>query len=160
VFVAELKLALVVGTPQVIRVQARRKRSSLGTCPGPAGLCHQTVSIHNGMNGAVSWHLHVRRQSTQQQFVDLARSPMRFFQRFTRNFWYSILTVVGEFVAAKASKINNAKSGNAGRTIFSSTLFPDCIADALPECYRDDRPYLPIPYFWGLCGPVQCQSNL
>src|SRR5258708_40205264 len=63
--VAELELALIVGAPQVIRVQARRKRRSLGMCPGPARPGDQTMSIQDRVNGAAGWHLYFRRQPSQ-----------------------------------------------------------------------------------------------
>src|SRR5258708_32282233 len=63
--VAELELALIVGAPQVIRVQASRKWRSLGPCPGPAGPGDQTMSIQDRVNRAMGRNLHRRRQASE-----------------------------------------------------------------------------------------------
>src|SRR5258708_40374049 len=43
--VAELELALIVGAPQAIRVQTRRKLRDLCMCPGPARPGLQSTTI-------------------------------------------------------------------------------------------------------------------
>ena len=73
--VAEFKLTLVVGAPQRIRPQTRRKRRSFHAGTLDAG--YQPVPTQNGVDGAMGRHFHFRGQASQQTFANLASTPVR-----------------------------------------------------------------------------------
>src|SRR5690348_5341957 len=68
---------LVVGTPQVVRLQTIRQRCAFGSRTWPGHAVHQPVTIQHSMHSAGSRHFDGVRQSSQQALANLAGSPVR-----------------------------------------------------------------------------------
>ena len=77
-FIAELKLALVVGAPEIIGQQALGQGRPLGSTAAPTHGCDQTMTIEHGVNGRGGRSLDGMWQAPQQALPDFACAPVRF----------------------------------------------------------------------------------
>src|SRR5690349_18370350 len=74
--IAELELALEVGTPQIIGKRALRQRRAPRALARPAAALDQAVAIEHRMNGALGGNPDVAVEPAHQQFADLAGAPV------------------------------------------------------------------------------------
>ena len=70
------ELALVIGTPQFIRLGRARQCSALSPVASSGSALDQAVAIEHGMNRADRRRMHIRIKP-RQSFADLGRSPTR-----------------------------------------------------------------------------------
>src|ERR1700688_4003658 len=75
--VAELELPLEVSAPQIIGGSPFGQRRAARAVARPAAALDQAVTIENRMDGAFGRNSDVPIEPPDQQFADLARSPMR-----------------------------------------------------------------------------------
>jgi len=74
--VGEHELALVVSTPQLIRLDGSRERGALGPVPSPGSPLDQAMTIEHRVHGADRGRVHIRIKPSQS-FSDLRGSPAR-----------------------------------------------------------------------------------
>ena len=74
--VGKHELALVVGTPQLIRLDGSRERGALGPAPSPGSPLDQAMAIEHRVYGADRGRVYIRIKSSQS-FPDLRRPPAR-----------------------------------------------------------------------------------
>ena len=72
--IAQQKLALVVGAPQVVGLLSQRQCRTLSATTHSAAALNQSMAIENCMNGALGWNRDLR-ESAQQLFADLSSTP-------------------------------------------------------------------------------------
>ena len=75
--IAELELAFEVGAPQIIRSRTRGQRRAARAMARPAAAPDQTMAVEDRMDGAFSRNPDITVEPPDQQFADLARSPVR-----------------------------------------------------------------------------------
>src|SRR5690242_14584667 len=75
--IAELELALEVGTPQIVGPGARRQRRAARAVARPAAALDQAMAIEHRMDGAFGGNPDIAIEPPDQQFADLARAPVR-----------------------------------------------------------------------------------
>src|ERR1700681_4038591 len=75
--VAELELALEIGTPQLVGCGTRRQRGSGSAITCPADAFDQAMAIEHGMDSALGGHADIAGQAADQELADLARAPVR-----------------------------------------------------------------------------------
>src|SRR5258708_37977671 len=75
--IAELELALEVGTPQIIGAGARGQRRAARAVARPAAALDQAMAVEDRMDGAFGRYLDIAVEPPDQQFPDLARAPVR-----------------------------------------------------------------------------------
>jgi hypothetical protein len=75
--IAELELALEIGTPQIIGKRALRQRRAARAVARSAAALDQAVAIEHRMNGAPGGNPDVAVEPAHQQFADLAGAPVR-----------------------------------------------------------------------------------
>src|SRR4029434_10055384 len=76
-FVAQLKLALVIGAPEIVGMQTLGQGRSLSPIAAPTHGLHQARAIEYGVNGRGGGSLNGMRQAAQQTLSDLACTPVR-----------------------------------------------------------------------------------
>ena len=76
--IVQLKLALVTGAPEIVRVQALGQRRPFGSTATPAHGLNQSVAIQNGVNVRGGGSLDSMRQAPQETLSHLPCSPVRF----------------------------------------------------------------------------------
>src|SRR5580700_8896906 len=75
--IAELELALEVGTPQIIGKRALRQRRAARAVARPAAALDQAVAVEHRVDGAFGGNLDVAIEPAHQQLADLAGAPVR-----------------------------------------------------------------------------------
>src|ERR1700759_285563 len=75
--IAELELALEVGTPQLIGQSALRQRRATRAVARPAAAFDQAVAVEHRVDRALGGELDVAVQPPHQQLADLAGTPVR-----------------------------------------------------------------------------------
>ena len=78
-FVAQQKLAFVVGAPQLVGLLPQRQGRALSLMASAPSALDQAVAIEHRVDGAAGGNLHLTGKATQQTFADLARAPVGFF---------------------------------------------------------------------------------
>src|SRR5947209_15623722 len=76
--VAQLELALEVGTPQIIGCGALRQRRAARAMARPAAALDQAVTIEDRMDRAFGGNPDIAVEPTDQQLADLTCAPVRF----------------------------------------------------------------------------------
>src|ERR1035438_5423033 len=77
-FIAKLKLALVIGAPEIVGKQAIGQGRSFGSTVAPTHGLDQAMAIQHGVNGRGSRSLDGMRQAPQEALPDLTCPPVRF----------------------------------------------------------------------------------
>src|SRR5947207_11810532 len=77
-FVAQLKLALVIGAPEIVGMKALGQRPSFGSTTAPADRRDQPVAIEHGVNGRSSGSLDGMGKSPKPTLSVLACAPLWF----------------------------------------------------------------------------------
>jgi len=75
--IGEHELALVVGTPQLVRFEGLGKDRALRTMAPRLAALDQTMAIEHRMDGAFGGNPNIAIEPPDQQFADLARTPVR-----------------------------------------------------------------------------------
>jgi hypothetical protein len=75
--IAELELALEIGTPQIVGKRALRQRRAARAVARPAAALDLAVAVEHRMDGAFGGNFDVAVEPAHQQFADLAGAPVR-----------------------------------------------------------------------------------